>query len=71
MPLAGKGNMELCLLDSGVSGSIFLKVCDQFLWGRLAECTECAEVLHFEHTGNSFRYFTFIVTDCVEVRASG
>ena len=28
MPFAGKGNVKLCLLDTDISGGVFLKICD-------------------------------------------
>ena len=65
------GNMELCFLDSVVPGSVFLEILDQFIGGRFTECSECAEVLHLNQSGYTFRDFPFIVTDSMEVRASG
>ena len=46
--LAGESDMILGFPDSAVLGCIFLKVLDQFIRGRLAECSECPEIPHFE-----------------------
>lgn len=63
--------MELRFPDSAVLGCVYPKILDQFIRGRLAECSECPEVLDFEQTGYTFRDFPLIVTDGMEVRASG
>ena len=63
--------MELRFLNPAVPGTVFLEVLGQFIGGRLAERAECPEILDFEQPGDTFRYFPFVVTDCMEVRASG
>ena len=69
--LAGEGDMELRFLNPVVPGGVFHEVTDQFIRGGLTECTECAEVFHLKQSCRSFRDFSFIVTDGMEVRAAG
>ena len=71
MSLAGEGDMELRFLNPVVPGGVFHEVTDQFIRGGLTECTECAEVFHLKQSCRSFRDFSFIVTDGMEVRAAG
>ena len=71
MSLAGEGDMELRFLNPVVPGGVFHEVTDQFIRGGFTECSQCAKVFHLKQSCRSFRDFSFIVTDSMEVRAAG
>ena len=71
MSLATDGYMELRLLDAVVGRTVFLQEVNLVVRGGWAHDTECTEILHLDEPGKSFRNLMFIVTDGMEVGASG
>ena len=71
MAFAGNGYMELRFLNPAVLGTVELEKLHQLFGGRMFRGIQSTEVLHLQQGGHSFIDLVFVVTDCMEVCASG
>ena len=71
MAFAGNGYMELRFLNPAVLGTVELEKLHQLFGGRMFRGFQSTEVLHLQQGGHSFIDLVFVVTDCMEVCASG
>ena len=71
MSFAGNGYMELRFLNPAVLGTVELEKLHQLFGGRMFRGIQSTEVLHLQQGGHSFIDLVFVITDCMEVCASG